>query len=313
MITIHTTQYKRTLHWMNEFCYYTWKKQQNLYDIKNKPKCDFCAIYLTPNEEKIDGYEPSFPHITVTGQEEHLITSTVDKNRFGNSLVQLNTTLGIKQWLETSGYIGTVHLVDPDVIFIYPFQHNIDINLPGKYCFGDDTPNNWHLFIHDENYNVTHDVIKRYCRKNLSAVRGIWVPLVIHSDQLREIIDRWIELTLAILQDDKLDHTHDGVISRRWWAQMYAFPIALAENEILPINHNAVNIPCTSDHDEKLGYCLHYAVSRDGAFNKRKFIEMYKKYPDDWISKIEWKNNVDNFLKYELSDFLSNYDISKII
>jgi hypothetical protein len=310
MITIHTTQYKRKLHWMNEFCYYTWKKQ-NLYDIKNKPKCDFCAIYLTPNEEKIDGYEPSFPHITVTGHKEHTITSTIDKDRFRGSLdAPLNTTLGIKQWLETSGYIGTVHLVDPDVVFIYPFQHNIDVNLPSKYCFGDDTPNNWHMFIHDENYTVTNDIIKRYCRKNLSAVRGIWIPLVIHSDQLREIIDRWIELTLEILQDDKLDHKY-----QRWWAAMYALPIALAENEILPINHNALNIPSRFDHDEKLGYCLHYceSVSNDGRFYKWKFIEMYKKYPDDCISKFEWKNNVDILLKNELSDFLSNYDISKII
>ncbi|MDR4492891.1 MAG: hypothetical protein AB7I44_19725 [Hyphomicrobiaceae bacterium] len=143
----------------------------------------------------------------------------------GDRYLIYNKPASLSQWLTTHKPEGTVLFIDPDCVFRSPIVTEVT---PG-YSLSQ----KWIDFRSDRTYYSTDDgspvnLIQRFCKHNPELIQGVMIPTLIHTDDLRRLVTRWLEVTGQIRQ---------GIRNREgqplWESDMFGFVIAAAECGLL--------------------------------------------------------------------------------
>ena len=139
----------------------------------------------------------------------------------GDNYPIYNKPASLLEWLTTENPHGTVLLIDPDCVFRAPVKREV---LPGAPVSQD-----WIDYYPQATYHSPHagppfELIRRYCPKNWELVKGVMIPTLIHTDDLKRIASRWLEMTSVIRQEVR--NAHGDPL---WESDMYAYLIVAAE------------------------------------------------------------------------------------
>lgn len=124
----------------------------------------------------------------------------------------INRLLSLAEWLERERPVGTVLIVDCDMVFRAPIDRRAFPGRPIGQTWWDFS---WNAGGHWSN------IADELSPGIVDVLQAVTWPLLIHTSDLRRIIDRWIELTVAIRN-----------ATGAWESDMVALPIALAENSL---------------------------------------------------------------------------------
>lgn len=128
----------------------------------------------------------------------------------GDRYPPYNRIMATADWLDAPGERPqTLLLVDPDFVFLRPFTATVTRGAPIAQPM-------------TKMFDTASPIIERFCR-NPDRVQFVGVPIVIHVDDLREIVPLWREKTLAI-RHDPAAHLQAG-----WIAEMWGYVLAAAE------------------------------------------------------------------------------------
>lgn len=156
-----------------------------------------------------------------------------------DSFACYNKILGLKAYVSHVKDERTVAVIDPDFIFVRPFdQSPPQGTVWANYCH----------FL--EPTQATEIILKRHLRSGRERFFAVGVPHIIRRSDLARIIDRWYETTLTIRQDPQTREVAG------WLAEMWGYCIAAAENgirhEIRPL---AAGINGFLQNEPMIHYC----------------------------------------------------------
>ncbi|MFT7531455.1 MAG: prolyl 4-hydroxylase, partial [Gammaproteobacteria bacterium] len=118
-----------------------------------------------------------------------------------------NRLFSLQEWLQNNDINGSILVIDPDVIFQKPFKQLVESGHP--------VAQHWLDFgvsdAFEESIRATSDVA-------IEQLRPITWPAIIHTDDLRKMLPRWIEVTVAIRE-----------AIHRQESDMYGFVVAAHE------------------------------------------------------------------------------------
>jgi hypothetical protein len=180
--------------WQTEFLEHTWLRA-------NMPG-ELLRLVGTPNGERLPRHRTA--RVVRTA-------ATNTHARLDHDYTGMNRLHSLAEWLEKERPVGTVLILDCDFAFRAPLFKRAKPGQP----IGQD----WHDFEWSGTWGDLAEEISPGIRASLQAVT--W-PLIIHTSDLRSIIDRWIEVTAQI-----------RAMSGAWESDMIALPIVLAERELV--------------------------------------------------------------------------------
>lgn len=170
-----------------------------------------------------------------------------------------NKPASLLEWLYRDRPFGTVLLIDPDCVFRKPINREVDEGYPAaqkwvKFQPGSaDSP-----FGLGERFAF----LSRYCANTEPRAQGVMIPTLIHTNDLRRIIGRWLELC-GVIREQVRDHKGE----RMWESDMFAYIVAAAEyglvHELADLGI-ATNWPPDSVPDAPMIHYCHPIRSRDG-------------------------------------------------
>ena len=128
----------------------------------------------------------------------------------GDVYLCYNRLYSLAEWLDTCEVDGTIQIIDPDVVFRAPVA---DDALPGS-----PVGQHWVDFALGGGFG---EAIAAHSSVDIEQLQPVTWPARIHSDDLRNILPRWIALTMAIRERVK-----------RQESDMFAFVAAAAEAEL---------------------------------------------------------------------------------
>ncbi len=128
--------------------------------------------------------------------------------RSGDRYVPYNRLFSALEWLRTERPVGTVLLVDPDVVFRAPVTRGVAPGAPRAQ--------RWVGF--NLTGSVAEDVVVRETGVAAGDLQGVTWPALIHTADLEVLLPRWIELTADVREATGL-----------WESDMIAFVGAAAE------------------------------------------------------------------------------------
>lgn len=180
--------------WQTEFLEHTW--------VRSEMTGELVRLVATPNRE------PLPRHHTARVFRTSAPNTHPD---FEGPYFPINRLFSLQEWLERERPVGTVLILDCDFAFRSPIDLHAEPGRPIGQRW-EDAPNLDAFFdgwgaktrTPDPDFTV--------------GVQRITWPLLIHTSDLRRIIQRWIDLTIAIRAKDRL-----------WESDMVALPIVLAE------------------------------------------------------------------------------------
>ena len=170
-----------------------------------------------------------------------------------------NKPASLLEWLYRDRPFGTVLLVDPDCVFRAPINREVEEGHPAAQKWirfaldADDSP-----FGLDDRFAF----LSRYCVNTEPRAQGVMIPTLIHTNDLRRMIGRWLELCGVIR-----DQARDDQGERIWESDMFAYIAAAAEYGLV---HEPANLGiCTNWAAESVpdAPMVHYCnpiLSRDG-------------------------------------------------
>jgi hypothetical protein len=180
--------------WQTEFLEHTWLRA-------NMPG-ELLRLVGTPNGEPLPWHRTA--RVVRTA-------ATNTHARLDQDYTGMNRLHSLAEWLENERPVGTVLILDCDFAFRAPLFTRAKPGQP----IGQD----WHDFEWSGTWGDLAEEISPGVGPSLQAVT--W-PLIIHTSDLRSIIDRWIEVTAQI-----------RAMSGAWESDMIALPIVLAERELV--------------------------------------------------------------------------------
>ena len=155
----------------------------------------------------------------------------------GDRYVIYNKPASLSQWLTTEKPEGTVLFIDPDCVFRAPITQEVKEGRP--------VSQKWISFNPLANYPLTgrptHEILQPFCKNNADLMQGIMIPTLIHTNDLKRILPRWLEVTGQIRQGVK-----DQQGRPLWESDMFGYIIAAAE---LGLVHEQAD----------LGFCTHWS------------------------------------------------------
>lgn len=177
-------------HWQCELLEYSWKQVGQTGEL----------IRLVSREK-----EQVLPTHLYTQVIPTLYTNTHPQT--GDYYVPYNRLFSFQEWLDDGEQHGTVLILDPDCVF----RKRINLRVqPGKPL-----AQRWGGFLLSERWLT---LIRELSNVEMERIQGITWPALVHTDDLRRLMPRWIELTSLIRQ-------RIGA----WESDMLALVIAAAE------------------------------------------------------------------------------------
>lgn len=176
--------------WQTEFLEHTW--------VRSGMPGELIRLVGTPN-----GEQPP------THRTARVVTTSASNThpRLTSDYTGINRLHSLSEWLGHERPVGTVLILDCDFAFRAPLDRHADPERPIGQLWWDLQWNGRWLEVAE---SITPGIGK-------SLQRVTW-PLLIHTSDLRRIIDRWIELTARIRAE-----------TEAWESDMFALPIVLAE------------------------------------------------------------------------------------
>ncbi|NKB40249.1 MAG: hypothetical protein GKR86_04190 [Ilumatobacter sp.] len=179
--------------WQTEFLEHTW--------VRSQMPGELIRLVGTPNGEEPPAHRTARV-ITTAATNTH--------PRLTSDYTGLNRLHSLSEWLENERPVGTVLILDCDFAFRAPLdRHALPEHPIGQL---------WWDVRWDGRWLELAESITSGIGGSLQQVT--W-PLIIHTSDLRRIIDRWVELTARIRAE-----------TNAWESDMFALPIVLAEYEL---------------------------------------------------------------------------------
>ncbi|MFK7918853.1 MAG: hypothetical protein AB8G14_12290 [Ilumatobacter sp.] len=176
--------------WQTEFLEHTWVRA-------NMPG-ELLRLVGTPNGEELPLHQTA--RVVRT-------TATNSHPRLNAEYTGMNRLHSLAYWLEHERPVGTVLILDCDFAFRAPLVTRSEPGSP--------IGQTWYDFTWSGHWGDLAEEISPGVRPALQAVT--W-PLLIHTFDLRRVIDRWVEVTARVRSQ-----------SGAWESDMIALPIVLAE------------------------------------------------------------------------------------
>ena len=179
--------------WQTEFLEHTW--------LRAHMPGELLRLVGTPNGEPLPIHHTA--RVVRTA-------ATNTHPRLDHDYTGMNRLHSLAEWLENERPVGTVMILDCDFVFRSALVKRAT---PGR-PIGQE----WWDFTWSGHWRDLAEEISPGVGPALQAVT--W-PLIIHTSDLRRIIDRWVEVTARIRAQ-----------SGAWESDMIALPIVLAEHEL---------------------------------------------------------------------------------
>lgn len=234
--TVFSTTDTPYMNWQSDLLEYSWKEA-------GQPG-ELIRLVGTYNPESL----PTHTHARVFRTwpwDVHPIT--------GDHYPVYNKPASFSQWLSQEQPEGTVLLIDPDCVFRSPIIQEVKEGYPVAQEWVNFHQN---IKLFPPEMNATFEVLKRFCRKNLNLVKGVMIPTLIHTKDLKRIIGRWLELTALIRQGARRSNGKP-----LWESDMFGYVIAAAEFGLI---HEPGNLGiCTNwlPEDAPNSPMIHYCQS----------------------------------------------------
>lgn len=161
----------------------------------------------------------------------------------------------LRQWLQEMVPYRHLHLIDPDCVFSRPIKESVAV--VGQ-------PHADSIWFMDPTHVKGHFILDRHCRTRIQHAQPLAVPLLIATEDLRLIVDRWYTATEDIRQDK--------VCGEKWpWVEeMWAYVVASAE---AGLNHRIGKRQSLTDDDD-VQPIIHYSYpikNGDWRWSKRDY------------------------------------------
>jgi hypothetical protein len=182
------------------------------------------------------------------------------ERKYNGLLSPLNIQIGLREILNKFADDQIIELIDCDMFHIN--SHN-KIDILDNEFYVCDVYENWHLKSKTENLKL----IKNFLLKD-NQYNGGFVPIIGKIRTFKKIINDWISLHISIfdsLKDNRL----------KWWAGMYSFQVACANNDISMTAKDYCYIPGVNQL-KKDHYICHYSC--DLIFNKKIMLTDINKF-----------------------------------
>jgi len=130
-----------------------------------------------------------------------------------NEYCPYNKPFSIIQWLKTPIKESQILIIDPDFVFVRPFQYKVKEGFP--------IAQGWDYIMPQSPQGIL--VLERHVKKNKHLAQNVGIPCLMHINDLRKIADRWLQATIDI-KNDEIVNKEVG-----WVAEMWGFMVAAAE------------------------------------------------------------------------------------
>ncbi|GAB4823150.1 hypothetical protein N2152v2_010196 [Parachlorella kessleri] len=243
--------------WQSRIMYYWYRKVKA--SAPHKAMGGFTRLL---SGRELDGLEKEMPTVLVDPLPP-------DLEQLAKGFVVLNRPYAFQQWVHKHMYSipeRYVLMTEPDHLFLTAPPLWAGPTTPAAYPFEYMRPKDYPHLVAKFNYkNVSLDHINPTGNS----------PVMIHRDQLAAIVDRWLEISFRIKQDQEADKAWG------WVQEMYAYCIAAAQAPDGPVVHELhpefmLQPPWESSLKSKMNgreaYIIHYTYSLDfdkeGAFTR---------------------------------------------
>jgi hypothetical protein len=201
--------------------------------------------------------------------------------KYHGGLSPLNMQIGLLEAIKYFNENEILELIDCDMFYI---KQPPPITIDNDEFIVCDFYENWHLKSNEDNKHI----INKFLIKNYYKYNGGFVPIIGKVKTFKKILNDWIFFHIKIfnsLTDPRL----------QWWAGMYAFQIACANNKIKMKNLDTCYFPNINQLNNN-HYICHYSC--DKIFDKSKMLVDItnfdsSNFPQDiyYNSVKDWYNN----------------------
>ncbi len=225
-----------------------WENHINIYgeDAQNK-----AHAIIVLQEPEIPNWDIGIPH-TVVNSWQHC-----SKEPYDIHLAPLNIQIGLQQILHKFDDNAIIELIDCDMFHI---SKSKKYSPESMQFITNDIYENWHLRSLGGNKNI----IKPYL-KTENSYNGGFVPIIGRVSTFKTIIEEWIDIHIDIYNENSKN------LLTCWWAGMYSFQAACANNGIKMISDDNCYIPMVNEISEN-HYIAHYCCD-ETYFNKKTALE----------------------------------------
>lgn len=167
-----------------------------------------------------------------------------------------NKPAAYREYLAKGNYRDeTWLLLDPDMIFTRFWMPQVKLGNP----IGESI---WYM---NPRTHPGNQVIRRHCRRYPDRVQAVGFPVAIRSEDLRQFVDRWWNLTVELRQDRLTRQVVD------WVCEMWAFTLAAAEVGIVFQEEQHAQYSNDDFPDRELVHYTYHTQGDHYLFDKRRY------------------------------------------
>ncbi|MGV6826804.1 MAG: O-fucosyltransferase family protein [bacterium] len=228
-------------HWQCELLEYSWKQVDQSGEL----------LRLVSREE----HHPLPKHVN-TRVISTQFTNTHPET--GDHYVPYNRLFSFREWLDSGEQHGTVLILDPDCVFRKRVTTRVKPGAP--------VAQKWRGYALEGKWLET---VSKFSDVDPRKVQGVTWPALVHTDDMRRIMPRWIELTSFI-----------RLQMNAWESDMMAFVVAAAEAGLhFKEQHIAAVLNWPENEDEEAPV-IHYCQAVDAHDGSRLW---FKQGYEPWV------------------------------
>lgn len=171
---------------------------------------------------------------------------TNDHPDTGDHYIPYNRLFSFQEWLDTGEQDGTVLILDPDCVFRKRVTTRVKPGAP--------IAQRWRGFAVVGRWL---EAVEKHSDIDIGLIQGITWPALVHTDDMRRLMPRWIELTSLIRQE-----------IGAWESDMMAFVVAAAELGICFTEQHLAAVLNWPEGDNEEAPVIHYCQAveaKDGS------------------------------------------------
>lgn len=180
---------------------------------------------------------------------------------YHGGLSPLNIQTGLLEVIDYFNKNEIIELIDCDMFHI---KKAPKFNIEDNEFIVCDVYENWHLKSNSSNKYI----IEKFLKQNYFKYNGGFVPIIGKVKTFKKILNDWIDLHIKIFDSVKTQQL-------KWWAGMYSFQIACANNDIKMTSMDLCYLPNINELNHN-HYICHYSC--DPIFNKGKMLGDIKNF-----------------------------------
>ena len=252
--TVFSTDVSPTMQWESDLLEYSWKRVGQ----------EGTLIQLVAADEPNNMPQQKYAHCVPT-------RSWNVHPQTGDAYPIYNKPASLLEWIYRDRPEGTVLLLDPDCVFTKPVSRRVAPGTPVSQAWVDlklGEPTTERPFGLPAGFSF----LAEHCVSVDIAADAVMIPTLIHTDDLRKLCARWLELCSIIRQNYR-----DGAGNAIWESDMFAYVVACAE---YGLRHEPTSLGiCTNWRSEDvpdhavIHYCQPITAS-DGTeiFHKHRYV-----------------------------------------